>query len=143
MTTASAPSVDRDIAQCIGNTPLVRLRRMAAECEATVLAKMENMNPLGSVILPDLGDPLPGKTLWNGELPKGSSNYYASPTITAGRLYAAREDGVVFVASIDGKFEVVAENDLGDRIIASPVPVGCRLLLRGQKRLYCIGNGKP
>ena len=38
-----------DITQCIGNTPLVRVRRLASGCRATVLAKLENFNPLWSV----------------------------------------------------------------------------------------------
>jgi cysteine synthase A len=38
-----------DITQCIGNTPLVRLRRIAEGCVATVLGKLENLNPLWSV----------------------------------------------------------------------------------------------
>jgi len=38
-----------DITRQIGNTPLVRLGRMAEGCVATVLAKMENLNPLWSV----------------------------------------------------------------------------------------------
>lgn len=38
-----------DITQCIGGTPLVRLRRVTEGCGATVAAKMENMNPLWSV----------------------------------------------------------------------------------------------
>lgn len=38
-----------EITQCIGNTPMVRLRRVAAGCHATVLAKLENFNPLWSV----------------------------------------------------------------------------------------------
>ena len=38
-----------DITQCIGNTPLVRLRRIAEGCKAEVVAKVENMNPLWSV----------------------------------------------------------------------------------------------
>ena len=42
-------AVKDDITQCIGRTPLVRLRRVAARCAATVLAKVENMNPLWSV----------------------------------------------------------------------------------------------
>jgi cysteine synthase A len=38
-----------DITQCIGNTPLVKLRRVTEGCVATVLGKLENMNPLWSV----------------------------------------------------------------------------------------------
>jgi cysteine synthase len=38
-----------DITQTIGNTPLIRLRRVTAGCEAVVLAKLENFNPLWSV----------------------------------------------------------------------------------------------
>ena len=41
--------VKTDITQCIGNTPLVHLRKITDGCVATVLAKVENMNPLWSV----------------------------------------------------------------------------------------------
>ena len=37
------------IDHCIGNTPLVRLKRLATGSGANVLAKIENMNPLWSV----------------------------------------------------------------------------------------------
>ncbi|MBI3823848.1 MAG: cysteine synthase A [Planctomycetes bacterium] len=38
-----------DITQCIGNTPLIKLRRVVGTAKATVVAKMENANPLWSV----------------------------------------------------------------------------------------------
>ena len=38
-----------DITQCIGNTPLIKLRRVTDGAKATVVAKMENANPLWSV----------------------------------------------------------------------------------------------
>jgi len=38
-----------DIARTIGNTPLVRLNRVTQGLQATVLAKLESFNPLGSV----------------------------------------------------------------------------------------------
>ncbi len=38
-----------DITQTIGNTPLIRLRRLTAGCYGQVLAKLENFNPLWSV----------------------------------------------------------------------------------------------
>src|SRR5213080_5199482 len=50
MATATLPAgVKKDITQCIGNTPLVQLRKVTEGCVATVLAKLENMNPLWSV----------------------------------------------------------------------------------------------
>ncbi|HEV7226588.1 MAG TPA: cysteine synthase A [Pirellulales bacterium] len=49
MTTASSSGIHDDITQCIGNTPLVKFRRMSEGCVATVLGKLENMNPLWSV----------------------------------------------------------------------------------------------
>jgi cysteine synthase len=38
-----------DITQTIGNTPLIRLRRVTKGCQAEVVAKLENFNPLWSV----------------------------------------------------------------------------------------------
>lgn len=43
------PKVAQDATQLIGNTPLVRLNRVASGASATVLAKMECFNPLSSV----------------------------------------------------------------------------------------------
>jgi cysteine synthase len=47
--TAAPKGVREDITRCVGNTPLVQLRRVAEGCLATVAAKMENLNPLWSV----------------------------------------------------------------------------------------------
>jgi cysteine synthase len=50
MAAAALPAgIKKDITQCIGNTPLVHLRKVTEGCVATVAAKMENLNPLWSV----------------------------------------------------------------------------------------------
>jgi len=50
MASASLPAgIRKDITQSIGNTPLVQLRKITEGCVATVVAKLENMNPLWSV----------------------------------------------------------------------------------------------
>ena len=41
--------IHKDITETIGNTPLVRLNRVTKGLEATVVAKLESFNPLGSV----------------------------------------------------------------------------------------------
>src|SRR5437667_11633575 len=38
-----------DITQCIGQTPLVKLRRVVGDAKATVVAKLESFNPIWSV----------------------------------------------------------------------------------------------
>jgi cysteine synthase A len=49
MTVADSARIHDTITDCIGHTPLVRLRRSAPDCPAIILAKMENLNPLWSV----------------------------------------------------------------------------------------------
>lgn len=44
-----AAGIHNNITECIGNTPLVKLGRIAEGTVATVVAKVENMNPLWSV----------------------------------------------------------------------------------------------
>lgn len=85
-------------------------------------------------------DPATGKTIWTGAFPKSRSRFYGSPLIADGKLYAPREDGVVFVADIKDKFKLLAENDLDESVIASPVPAGNRLLIRGVENLYSISG---
>jgi outer membrane protein assembly factor BamB len=80
-----------------------------------------------------------GESLWSDRFPKNRNKYYASPVIADGKLYAPREDGVVFVADVRDKFKLLSENDLGERVIASPVAVDGRLLIRGEEHLICIG----
>ncbi|HEY8503737.1 MAG TPA: PQQ-binding-like beta-propeller repeat protein [Gemmataceae bacterium] len=82
-----------------------------------------------------------GGTIWKGAFPRsGGAKFYASPVVADGKLYAVREDGIAFVASADKDFKLLAENEMGERVIASPVPVRDRLLIRGEKHLYCIGK---
>ncbi len=49
MATAQASGINEDITQCIGNTPLVKLRRYAPGAKATIVGKVESANPLWSV----------------------------------------------------------------------------------------------
>ncbi|RUM33324.1 MAG: cysteine synthase A [Desulfobulbus sp.] len=42
-------TIYKDLAGSVGNTPLVRLNRIAQDCNAGIAAKLESGNPLGSV----------------------------------------------------------------------------------------------
>ena len=84
-------------------------------------------------------DPKTGKTIWAGKLPKSRSNFYSSPLVADGMIYAPREDGVVFTIKVsDEKFELVATNELGESTLGSPIVVGNQIFVRGLEHLYCF-----
>ncbi|MDP7638193.1 MAG: PQQ-binding-like beta-propeller repeat protein [Candidatus Hydrogenedentes bacterium] len=83
-------------------------------------------------------DPLTGESFWSGVFPKGKGNFYASPLIAGGHLYAAREDGTIFVLKLGDKFEIASKIDMKEKIIASPAAISGRLLVRTDRHLFCI-----
>jgi outer membrane protein assembly factor BamB len=83
-------------------------------------------------------DPATGKTIWADALPRGTASYYASPVLANGILYAAREDGVVFTARVGDRLELLSENPLGERVVASLVLANDSLLIRGDKHLFSV-----
>ena len=84
-------------------------------------------------------DPQTGKTIWTGDLPKNRNAYSASPVVADGKLYVVREDATAFVLKTD-EFGILAENELDDRVVATPVFVNGKILLRASEHLYCIGD---
>jgi outer membrane protein assembly factor BamB len=90
----------------------------------------------------DLAD---GNLRWRERLAKGPES--SSPIFAGGHIYHANEKGKIFVIKPDpDKPQLVAENQLGDEIFATPVIVRDRILVRtasyeGQARsetLYSI-----
>jgi hypothetical protein len=57
-------------------------------------------------------------------------------------LYCTREDGVIFVCQVtDSGCRQLAENSMGERLIATPVPIRDSLLVRGDTHLFRITQG--
>lgn len=87
-----------------------------------------------------------GNMRWRERLPKGPES--ASPVLAGGYIFHANEEGKIFVIKPNpDKLELIAENQLGDEIFATPVICRDRILLRvakyeGEARsetLYSIG----
>jgi outer membrane protein assembly factor BamB len=67
---------------------------------------------------------------------------YASPVGAAGRVYVTDRAGLTAVITHGARPEVLAENRLDDSFSASPALAGGEIYLRGERRLYCIAEGK-
>ena len=59
--------------------------------------------------------------------------------LAGGKVYAAGEDGDVYVFRAGPKFELLARNPLGEVVRATPAVARGRLFIRGLNHLFCIG----
>jgi hypothetical protein len=57
-----------------------------------------------------------------------------------GKIYLVSETGETFVLRAGRTPEVLAENDLGERFIASPAIAQGRLFLRSDRTLFAVGR---
>jgi hypothetical protein len=64
--------------------------------------------------------------------------YAASPIGAGGRIYAAGVDGTITVFEAGDTLHVLARNELGERILATPAIVGDTLYVRTEKHLWAF-----
>lgn len=79
-----------------------------------------------------------GKRVWLER--HSGANFTASPILIDARIFAASEEGDVYVLSALPKYQLLAKNSLGEMIRATPAVADGRLYIRGQNHLYCIGK---
>ena len=66
--------------------------------------------------------------------------YVASPIAADGRIYAASETGTIVVFKAGDTLEVLARNDLGETITATPAIADHKLYVRTAKHLWAFGS---
>lgn len=66
--------------------------------------------------------------------------YVASPVAADGRIYVASEPGTVVVISAGDKLEVLARNELGESILATPAIADHKLYIRTKAHLWAFGD---
>jgi outer membrane protein assembly factor BamB len=76
-----------------------------------------------------------GETLWQERL---DGNYSASPLFADGHLYFCSQEGKIQVLAPGPDYQLLADNDMGSPIMASPAAVGKAIYLRSASGLYRI-----
>ena len=66
--------------------------------------------------------------------------FHASPVAAGERIYLATKEGNVKVFRAGPAFELLADNAMGETIVASPAIANGRIFLRGDKHLFCVGS---
>jgi outer membrane protein assembly factor BamB len=77
-----------------------------------------------------------GEILWEQRF----GRQHASLVGAGGLIYFLNDDGVCNVVRASNKFELIAKNELGEKIYASPAFSNGEIFLRGEKHLFCIAG---
>jgi len=80
-----------------------------------------------------------GEKHYNERLGKGDTGFTASAVASDGRVFFTSEEGDVFVIKSGPKFELLAQNEIGEHAMATPAITDGSLLVRGEHRLIAIG----
>lgn len=84
-------------------------------------------------------DATTGKKIWQERLPKSVHTFCASPVVAGKRLFVARRDGAIFTGRLNANgIEGLQEIKLEEGVIASPVVVDSKLLVRTDRHLVCF-----
>jgi len=81
-----------------------------------------------------------GKELYRERIPHAGSGFSASPVAADGRIYFPGEDGQVFVIGVGDSFELLATNDMGETIMATPAIANQTLYIRARNHLFAVGK---
>ena len=67
-----------------------------------------------------------------------NATFSASPVAGRGHIYASSEDGEVYTIKAGPKYELVAVNEMGEALMATPAIADGLLLIRGQQHLFAV-----
>lgn len=67
-------------------------------------------------------------------------NYYASPVAGDGKVYVQGENGFLLVVKLGEEPEVLAKNDMGDSVVATPAIADGRIFVRTLNTIYCFSK---
>ncbi len=83
-------------------------------------------------------DTTTGELKWKQDFDTG---FYASPIRVGDLVYATDREGVTRIFTLGPAFSGVTNCPLGEPCQATPAMVSGRIVLRGEKHLFCIGEG--
>jgi outer membrane protein assembly factor BamB len=82
-------------------------------------------------------DAADGRTIWQHRL---RGRFSMSPIIANGRILVTSEEGRSTILQAGETFQVIAENDLEEPVLATPALLGGRLYFRSGSHLWCVGS---
>jgi outer membrane protein assembly factor BamB len=83
-----------------------------------------------------------GERKFQERLAGGTAAFTASPVASDGKIYLANEDGQVFVIKAGPTYEMLAMNDMGSPVLATPAISEGQLFVRTAGHIVALANQK-
>ena len=83
-------------------------------------------------------DPSTGSVHKVGRAKGAIEGYYASPVAADNKVFLTSETGKVTVLQAGAEWQILALNDLGEDVLATPALADGRIYLRTREHLYCF-----
>ena len=80
-----------------------------------------------------------GERQYQQRLGGGTSGFTSSPVAAGDHLYITNEEGHSYVLALGAEYKLLAENEIGETVMATPAISGGALYIRGGKHLFAIG----
>ena len=87
-------------------------------------------------------DPVTGRLLKQGRSSNAIGEYYASPVAADGKVFLANTEGKITVLKAGAEWEVLAVNEMGDEIGATPALSNGRIYVRTRSTMYCFSAAR-
>jgi len=80
-----------------------------------------------------------GERQYQQRLGGGTSGFTSSPVAAGGHLYITNEEGHSYVLALGAEYKLLAENEIGETVMATPAISDGVLYVRGGKHLFAVG----
>jgi outer membrane protein assembly factor BamB len=81
-----------------------------------------------------------GQVKYQGKRLPASATFTSSPVAFDGSILVSSEDGDTYVLKAGPEYQLLRANSIGEPIYASPAIADGKILIRGEKSLYCAGQ---
>jgi outer membrane protein assembly factor BamB len=84
-------------------------------------------------------DALTGRLIYKTRI-KGTGAFFSSPIAANNRIYVASHNGKVVVFQAGDELKILTENNMEEKILATPAVIDNKLYFRADKHLYAFGD---
>ena len=81
-----------------------------------------------------------GKEIYRERISHAGGGFSASPIAADGKIYLPSEDGDIFVVNAGADFKLIATNNMGELLMATPAISEGMMYVRAEHHLFAIGQ---